>query len=108
MGTAYLPTPTDKLAYRYFAAFVPKSDIMFFIDIKPEEAYKRIMNRTHKAIEMFEKPDSLRKVRQKGLALASLGKWIIVDGGRSAPEVELTIRSFLNFSDFSRENKASN
>jgi dTMP kinase len=107
MGTAYLPTPTDKLAYYYFATFVPKSKRMFFIDIKPEVAYKRIMKRTHNAIEMFEKPDSLRNTRRKSLELASLGKWIIVDGGRPAGEIELTIRNFLNLSDFSEANKLS-
>lgn len=96
MGTAYLPSPIDKLAYHFFAAIVPKSERMFFLDIKPDVAYRRIVRRVHHSVEMFEKPDALEKIRGKGLALALLGKWVIVDGGMPAAEVELRIRNSLN------------
>lgn len=96
MGTAYLPSPIDRIAYIFFATIVPKSEKKFFIDVNPEVAYNRIIKRTYSAIEMFEKPEALRKIRSKGLALASLGEWLIIDGGSSPAEVELVIRNFLN------------
>jgi dTMP kinase len=95
MGTAYLPSPTDKIAYHFFAAIVPKPWKMFFIDVKPEMAYDRIVRRKDDSLEMFEKPEALRKVRMKGLELASLGRWLIIDGGRSLEEVELSMLSCL-------------
>jgi len=95
MGTAYLPSPIDKITYCFFAALVPKPEKMLFIDLKPEEAHKRIMKRTRTPFEMFEKPEALTKVREKGLALTLLGRWLIIDGSRSMAEVELTIRNLL-------------
>ena len=95
MGTAYLPSPLDKLAYHFFATIVPKPDKLFFIDIKPELAYKRISKRTNNALEMFEKPEALERIRQRGLGLASLGKWLIIDGEKPANEVGLIIQNSL-------------
>ena len=95
MGTAYLPSPLNKVAYHFFATIVPKPDKLFFIDIKPELAYKRISKRKNEELEMFEKPEALHRIRRKGLGLASLGKWLIIDGGKPANEVELIIRNSL-------------
>ena len=74
MGTAYLPSPLHGVAYHFFAKTVPTSKYMFFLDVRPEEAEKRIQQ-TRKRFEMFESLEQLRGVRQKALALASLGKW---------------------------------
>jgi thymidylate kinase len=63
--------------------------------IKPEVAYERIIKRANNAFEMFEKPEALQKIRRKGLELASLGKWLIIDGQKPANEVELMIRNLL-------------
>ena len=90
-----MPSPFDKLAYHFFATVVPKPDKLFFIDIKPELAYIRINERPNNSLEMFEKPEALVKIRQRGLALASLGKWVIIDGGKPAKEVELIIQKSL-------------
>ena len=95
MGTAYLPSPLNKVAYHFFATIVPKPDKLFFIDIKPELAYKRISKRKNEELEMFEKPEALHRIRRRGLGLASLGKWLIIDGGKPANEVELIIRNSL-------------
>jgi len=95
LGTAYLPSPMDKVAYYFFATIVPKPEKIFFIDIKPEIAYERISKRADKALEMFEKPEALQKIRRKGLELASLGKWLIIDGEKPANDVELIIRNSL-------------
>ena len=95
MGTAYLPSPLDKLAYHFFATIVPKPDKLFYIDIKPEVACERIYKRLNNALEMFEKPEALKKIRERGLGLASLGKWLIIDGGKPANDVELIIQNAL-------------
>ena len=85
----------DKVAYHFFATIVPKPEKIFFIDIKPEIACERISKRAEKVLEMFEKPEALQKIRKKGLELASLGKWLIIDGEKPANDVELIIRNSL-------------
>jgi len=90
MGTAYLPSPLHKVAYHFFALVVPKSDAMFFLDISPEEAYRRIRARSDR--ERFEELPELRKVRCKALSLALIGKWIILDAGKPVDVVEKDIR----------------
>ena len=95
LGTAYLPSPIDKIAYHFFDTLVPKPEKILFIDIKPEVAYKRIINRTQISREMFEEPKALRETREKGLALALLAKWQIVDGSRPPSEVATNIRILL-------------
>lgn len=96
LGTAYLPSPIYKAAYHFFAAIVPKPEKLFFIDVKPQAAYERIRKRAEKTpVEMFEKPKALQKIRRRGLELAAIGRWLIVDGGKPVDDVELTIRKAL-------------
>jgi dTMP kinase len=95
LGTAYLPSPMDRVAYHFFATIVPKPEKLFFIDIKPELAYERITKRTNKRFEMFEKQESLQKIREKGLELAIIGKWFIIDGGKPTKYIESIIRHLL-------------
>jgi len=95
LGTAYLPSPMDKVAYHFFAIIVPKPEKLFFIDIKPEVAYERITKRTNKRFEMFEKQESLQKIREKGLELAIIGKWLIIDGEKPPKHIESLIRHLL-------------
>ena len=97
MGTAYLPPPLHRIAYHFFALLVPKSDAMFFLDTKPQEAYDRI-RRTRKNQEMFESINQLRRVRAKGLSLALLDEWTIIDADRSIEEVGAEIRKLLMLS----------
>jgi dTMP kinase len=94
-GTAYLPSPMDKVAYHFFATIVPKPEKIFFIDIKPKVAYERITKRTDKGFEMFEKQESLQKIRERGLELAIIGKWLIIDGGKPPKHIESIIRHLL-------------
>jgi len=95
MGAAYLPPPLHKYAYRFFAVLVPRSGDMFFIDVTPEDAYERIVQKRDRR-EMFEDIASLRKVRDRVLSLTGIGGWIVVDGGRSPGEVEADIRRHLD------------
>ncbi len=98
LGTAYLPSPMDRIAYHFFATLVPRPETTLFIDIKPQTAQDRITQRIRDAREMFETPEKLTKIRQRGLELASLGKWQIVDGGRHPAEIELSVRNLLKLS----------
>jgi dTMP kinase len=94
MGTSYLPKPLHRFAYLFFYAMVPTSRYMFFIDVQPEEAHRRIIkNRGRRGV--FESLDKLIKVRAKMLSLAMNGKWIIVDGCNSPLIIQKTIRGSL-------------
>ena len=91
MGTAYLPNPLHKIAYYFFTLVVPQSDNMFFLDITPEEAYKRIQqNRNNQ--EMFEDIKALKKVRSKALSLTHIGKWKIINADKPKDQINLEIQ----------------
>ncbi len=94
MGTAYLPSPLHKIGYRFFASVVPTSGFMFFLDVSPEEAYRRIRETRGKQ-EMFESLDELRLVRQRALSLLPMGDWVVVDGEKPMEKVEEEIRGLL-------------
>ncbi|MGQ9550824.1 MAG: thymidylate kinase [Candidatus Bathycorpusculaceae bacterium] len=94
MGTAYLPSPLHRIAYHFFAFTVPKSDFMFFLDVSPEEAFRRIQ-RARKKQEMFENIEELRQVRVKALSLAFTDEWKIINADKPEKEVEAEIRKFL-------------
>jgi len=94
MGTAYLPAPLDRMAYQFFAAFVPTSRHMFFLDVAPSEAERRLRE-TRERLEMFENIDELEQTRVKALSLASADKWIIVNANEPMGCVQDVIRRSL-------------
>ncbi len=94
MGTAYLPKPLHRIAYHFFACIVPTSEFMFFLDVKPEEAYRRIQQ-TRKRKEMFESLKELEEVRFKALSLALMDRWIIIDANEPVEAIEKEIRKKL-------------
>lgn len=81
MGTAYLPSPMHKIAYHFFALWVPKSIFMFFFDVSPREAHRRI-SQARKRLEMFESLEELEKIRRKALTLAFADNWTILDADK--------------------------
>lgn len=91
MGTAYLPKPLDRVLYRFFATVVPTSSFMFFLDVSPAEAYKRVSVRGEE-LEMFESLEELEKIRQKALALALEDDWMVVDANRTMNKIQEEIR----------------
>jgi len=97
MGTAYLPSPIDIITYDFFYATVPTSEYMFFLDVFPEEADRRI-RQTRNRTEMFENLEELKRIRRKALYLASTSKWRIIDANRSPKEVEKEIENVLKLS----------
>jgi dTMP kinase len=94
MGTAYLPAPLDRIAYRFFAAVVPTSQYMFFLDVAPSEAERRLRE-TREKLEMFENIDELEQTRLKAFALASADKWTIVNANKPMRHVQEVIRESL-------------
>lgn len=94
LGTMYLPSPLDKIAYHFFYTLVPKPKITFFIDVQPSVAYRRIINRKDR-YEMFDEPKKLIKIRKKGFGLALLARWYIIDGSKPEVEVESKIHHLL-------------
>ena len=94
MGTAYLPSPLHRGAYMVFKITMPDGDHMFFIDVTPEEAHRRIEeNRDEK--EMFESLERLTKVRGRVLELARRKEWTVIDGDLPLDEIQLEIRGYL-------------
>lgn len=94
MGTAYLPSPLDRIAYHFFASVVPTSNLMFFLDVNPEEAYRRIQQE-RKRREMFESLEELKWIRHKALSLALIGNWTVIDANKPVKDVEKEIRKSL-------------
>lgn len=90
MGTAYLPPPLHRIAYEFFASIVPTSDFMFFLDVPPREASRRIQQ-TRRRLEMFENLQELEHTRLKALSLAMMGRWNVIDAGKSIGDVEKDI-----------------
>lgn len=88
MGTAYLPFPVAKFAYKFFKTVLPTSEQMFFLDVSPDEALRRIQKR--RAYEAFETREELVKVRKKALALAQEG-WHIINTDRPKQTVAAEI-----------------
>jgi dTMP kinase len=94
MGTAYLPSPLHRIAYHFFALIVPASNLMFFLDVSPEEANRRIQQE-HRKLEMFENLEELERVRIKALSLALIGGWTIINANKPLKEIEKEIKELL-------------
>jgi dTMP kinase len=95
MGTAYLPTPLDKIAYYFFTFIVPTSDFMFFLDVAPEVANSRIRQARTK-LEMFESLEELKRTRRKALSLALTGRWKILNANKPTEDIEKEIKKALH------------
>lgn len=92
MGVAYLPFPLAKLFYKIFEMILPTSQYMFFLDVTPEEALKRLQSREEE--EIFENIDDLIKVRDKALNLVL--KWHVIDANDSVKTIQKIINSILD------------
>lgn len=77
MACAYLPRPLIKPVYAIVNTLLPKSDEMFFLDVTPEEALRRVRQRGE-AQEMFETLPHMEKARERAMMIAD--NWKVVDG----------------------------
>jgi thymidylate kinase len=95
MGTAYLPTPLDRIFYLFFAFLLPVPDVKIFLEVSPSEAYRRIKkNRLEQ--ERFESIEQLEKIGKKVKRLALIHGWIIVDANQEEETIEHSINSVLS------------
>jgi dTMP kinase len=87
MGTAYLPAPIHKFAYRFFSRIVPTKGHLIYLKVAPAEAFRRLVNNRNR-MERFESMDELSKTFDKALDLVSDGRWKIIDGNKSIHEIQ--------------------
>lgn len=92
MGVAYLPFPLAKFFYKLFETVLPTSKCMFFLDVEPKEALRRLQTREDE--EMFENLDDLIKVRKKALKLAA--HWHIINTEGPIEDVQREINLILD------------
>ena len=95
MGTAYLPPPLGVFAFRFFSTLLPRPRHVFYLDIEPDEAHKRIVEGRIQ-VEMFESREQLEKIGSRALALAHFSSWTIINGMGSEEDIEERILAELN------------
>lgn len=93
MAAAYLPESACPAAYKVIEKVLPVPDVKIFVDIEPEVAMKRILERGED-LEVFETVEKLEKTRRKMRSIS--GSWNIIDNsGTREHTVEQTL-SILN------------
>jgi dTMP kinase len=92
MACAYLPRPLIRPVYAIVNALLPKSEEMFFLDVTPEEALRRVRLRGEER-EMFETLPHMEKARARAMLIAA--NWKVVDGNPAPDVVFATIVSGL-------------
>ena len=84
MACAYLPRPSIKPVYLLVSRVLPRSPDMFFLDVEPAEALRRVRERGD-TLEMFETLPHMEKARSRAMILK--GDWKVVDGNGTPDEV---------------------
>jgi dTMP kinase len=84
MACAYLPRQAIKPVYRLVSRILPRSPDMFFLDVEPEEALRRVRERGD-MLEMFETLPHMEKARSRAMIIK--GDWKVVDGNGTPDEV---------------------
>jgi dTMP kinase len=99
MACAYLPRPMIKPVYKVVNMLLPKSGEMFFLDVTPEEALRRVRQRGE-AQEMFETLPHMEKARTRAMIIAN--NWNVVDGNPAPDKVFRSIMDRLKVADRSQ------
>jgi dTMP kinase len=84
LACAYLPRGVIRPVYSIVRLILPASEDMFFIDVTPAEALRRIHLRGDDR-EMFETLPHLEKNRARALMIS--GDWKVIDGNPGPNEV---------------------
>ncbi|MFO7792509.1 MAG: hypothetical protein R6W73_05950 [Candidatus Saliniplasma sp.] len=92
IGTAYLPKPLSDISYKAFKNILPTSEYMFFLDVDPQEAMKRVKERQDR--EMFENVKDFSKVREKVFSIID-EEWHVIDTNKSVKENYQEIKKIL-------------
>lgn len=86
MAAAYLPEKIMEDAYAVIERILPQPDRLILVDVDPEVAMKRILDRGEE-LEVFESIPRLDRVRRKMMVLAQHG-WEVVDNSRCLKEMQ--------------------
>lgn len=95
IACAYLPGPLVKPTYALVDFLLPRSPDMFFLDVDPAEALRRVKARGDK-LEMFETLPHMERVRAKAMRI--VGDWKVVDGNGTPDVVFERIKGMLSLS----------
>ena len=93
MAVAYLPKCLIKPGYRFISFIFPKPDVGIFVDIDPESAMQRILDRGGD-LEMFETEEKLKKTREKMLILSN--GWNIIDNTHGLEQTKESVEWILS------------
>lgn len=89
MAAAYLPEKIMKTAYEIIEKVLPQPDKLILVDVDPELAMQRILERGEE-LEMFESIPRLNKVRRKMMILSQYG-WDVVDNSNTLDDIRLCL-----------------
>ena len=97
LGVIYLPKPLVKPSYTFLSFILPTSKDMFFLDIHPKEAMKRILNRNNhdfSNLQAFEDEKSLEKCRKKAFLVTK--NWKKINAEKSQNQIREKIEVILD------------
>lgn len=94
MAAAYLPERIMEPTYGIIERILPRPDRLILVDVDPEVAMKRILDRGED-LELFESIPRLNKVRRKMMVLAKHG-WEVVDNSRCLDDMDDCVRGLVD------------
>jgi len=97
LGIIYLPKPLVKIVYAILSFILPTSEYMFFLDVHPKEAMKRILKRNSNEsmdLQAFENEKSLEECRKKAFLITK--NWKKVNGCENRDNVWEKIENILD------------
>ena len=92
MAAAYLPAFLCPVAYRIISKVLPVPDVKILVDIEPETAMQRIIDRGER-LEVFETVDKLHSTRSKMLSISD--GWFVIDNSGTRENTELQTEKVL-------------
>lgn len=97
LGVIYLPKLLVNPSYKFLNFILPTSQYMFFLDISPKEAMKRILKRNnHESINLqaFENEKSLIKCRKKAFLVTK--NWKKINAEEDQDKIRKKIEGLLD------------
>lgn len=93
LAAAYLPDGLVEIGSKFISLVFPKPDLSIFVDVDPETAMERIIQRGGD-LEMFETVERLTEVRNKMMMLTD--GWVVVDNDRDRDRTERSVRRVIS------------
>ncbi len=91
LSAFYLPSPVYRIVYKSYSAFMPRPDVMFFVDVDPRTAMDRVSSRGDD-LEMFENRESMEEIRRRILSEKDA---IVIDGSGTPEETAAKMMAHL-------------